>query len=454
MSDDLQQQADLDDLSAFDDQAPMGGPMLGSDDETLKKINRRTTPVGKIFFVVIVVGALGTGAWAFMQSEKYDARMEVFEPIASMDDADQRNAALREALQNAEFTDVKQRAIMNLGHFRDSAAVPLLIAALEDDAPVVVRSAAWALARIGSPDADQAEAKLLEILPETGEVDRNQVVWTLAMLGSQDQAFMDALIERFSAGGLQELDGFDDRVITRVLGIERLSSEELTNHEEESVRVLTAHALAEAGSDAVVAPLSRMLTNELEREGDAQSSEVIRAAAAGLGRTGSANAAGALFQMLQRAPGMNDTVIDALKKSTAAPQLASLLEEAEDVDTQRDLVRLLVETHDRRVVDTLAGLLGHEDLEIKSSAALALARFGDRRAVPTLFELTALEDNDDLVSDSLEAFRKVASPEITGQLADLLETHAYRKAAILRALGSTGDPAAARYIEAELDGDD
>ncbi|MEM9073314.1 MAG: HEAT repeat domain-containing protein, partial [Myxococcota bacterium] len=452
MSEELPTAGDVDDLSAFDAQAPLGSGelLIGSDAETIKKINRRSSPITKILFFVILAGVVGLGFWAFRHWSAQDTMMEVFEPIAAMEDPEQRNAALREVLQNAEFRDQKTRAIMNLGHFRDAAAVPQLILALDDD-PQVRRSAAWALGRIGSPDADAAKPKLLEVLAETGDVDRNQVVWTLAILGAQDEPFIEALLERFTAGGLQELDGFDDRRLTEVLGIPRLSSEELTNHEEESVRVLTAHALSEAASDEVVAPLARMLTNELGREGDAQSAEVIRAAASGLGRTGSAAAARPLFQMLQNEPGMNDTVIDALRKSTAAPQLASLLGEASDADVRRDLTRLLVETHDRRVVDALAGLLTDEDLEVKSMAALALAEYGDRRAAPVLFELTAVEDDDDMVSDALEALRWVASSEITDQIAALLETHAYRKAAVLRTLGATGDPGAARYIERELE---
>ncbi|MCA9615005.1 MAG: HEAT repeat domain-containing protein, partial [Myxococcales bacterium] len=269
----------------------------------------------------------------------------------------------------------------------------------------------------------------------------------------QDQAVLDALIARFSEGGLQELDGFDERVITRVLGTERLSSPDLTGHEVEGVRVLTAHALAEAGGEPVVAPLSRMLTEELGRQGQAQSSEVIRAAAAGLGRTGSPNGAEALFQALQRAPQMKDTVVDALKKSTGAPQIATMLERATG-DVREDLVGLLAESHDRRVVDTFASLLQDEAIEIRAKAARALANFGDRRAVPVLLEMTALTDNDELVSDALEDLRLVASPEITAQLGAMLETHAYRKAVVLRALGATGDAGAARFIERELNGDD
>lgn len=444
---------DFDDLSAFEADAPAAAPLMGgSDNDTLKQIKRRTSPAGKVVILLIIAAIGGAGVMAFRHMQASDTRMAVFEPIVEMTNPEQRNAALRAALEGADFEDVKIRAIRNLGHYRDANAVPQLIQALGGTAQVR-RDAAWALARIGSPAADQAKAKLLEVLAETNEIDRNQVVWTLATLNAQEPAVLEALIDRFSQGGLQELDGFDERVITRVLGIERLSSPDLTSHEVEGVRVLTAHALAEAGGDPVVAPLSRMLTGELERQGQAQSSEVIRATAAGLGRTGSPNGAEALFQALQRAPQMKDTVVDALKKSTGAPQIASMLARATG-DVREDLVTLLAESHDRRVVDTLAGLLSDESLEVRARAARALAGFGDRRAVPVLMEMTGLSDNDEMVSDALEDLRHVASPEITAQLGAMVETHAYRKAVVLRALGATGDSAAARYLERELSGDD
>jgi HEAT repeat protein len=444
---------DLDDLSAFEADAPAAAPLMGgNDNDTLKQIKRRTSPMGKVVIVLVLAAIGGAGFMAYRHMQASDTRMEVFEPIAAMEDPEQRNSALRAALEGAEFEDVKIRAIRNLGHYRDANAVPQLIQAL-DGTPQVRRDAAWALARIGSPAADQAKAKLLEVLPQTNEVDRNQVVWTLATLGVQDQPVLDALIERFSQGGLQELDGFDERVITRVLGTERLGSPDLTGHEVEGVRVLVAHALAEAGGDAVVAPLSRMLTGELARQGQAQSSEVIRATAAGLGRTGSPNGAEALFAALQNAPQMKDTVVDALKKSTGAPQIAAMLARATG-DVREDLVTLLAESHDRRVIDTLAGLLTDESLEVRAKAARALANFGDRRAVPVLMEMTALTDNDEMVSDALEDLRLVASAEITPQLGAMLETHAYRKAVVLRALGATGDANAARFLDRELEGDD
>ncbi|MEM7607218.1 MAG: HEAT repeat domain-containing protein, partial [Myxococcota bacterium] len=370
------------------------------------------------------------------------------------------NSCLRQVLETASFGDVKERALMNLGHRQDQEAVALITAQLDDNDAAVRRSAAWALARIGLPAAESARGKLAEILPETNEVDRSQVLWTLAVLRTQDDAVLGTLIEAFSQGQIQTLDGFEPRIVADVLGVERLSSPALTDHNSEPVRRLTAHALAENGTNVVITPLARMLQNEIQKPANAEegeeerSQEVIRATAAGLGRTGEADAARPLFAALGAEPNLQDTILDALEKSTSATDLAVLLPEAPNVEVKRAIVTLLAKSHDRRVADALAGLVTDEDLDVRSTAALALAQFGDARAKEALYGLTQLEDNDDLVSDALEHLRYVVDASDVSRLADLIEALPFRRAAILRALGATDSAAAVRPIAAQLDGDD
>ena len=72
-------------------------------------------------------------------------------------------AALRTTLEQAEHDDVKERAIRNLGHFKDQQSVPLLIKNLEKPG-IVRRAAALALAEIGLPAAAPAKPSVSDTI--------------------------------------------------------------------------------------------------------------------------------------------------------------------------------------------------------------------------------------------------------------------------------------------------
>lgn len=439
-----------DDLSMFDNDEPVPGYVMGSDDETLKQITKRTSTAGRIATVLILIAIPVLGYWGYQSTVAYETRMDRLEEINQMEDEAAIVPALRELLAQASHDDVRQRVIKNLGFFRDRDSVPAFIQALDTPGPVR-RDAAWALGRIGLPDAAPAKDKLLEVLPDCDARDKAQVLWTLAVL-REDRA-AEAIVEGFSQGMFSGMDDFDPAVITQVLGPARLGSDDLLNHAEVSVRVLTAHALAEAASPEVVDPLGRLIHFELQRPDDAQESEVIRAAAAGLGRTNDARAAEPLFALLQQKPNFRPAVIDALKRSTAAPGLIILMNAASDISVKRDLVRLVAESHDTRAADALASLLGSEDADIQQTAAFALADLGDRRAGPTLVQIARGED-EAASDEALRGIKKISNPELSASLVELLEALPYSKAAILRAMGLSGDQGLADEIEAELEGDD
>lgn len=433
--------------------APLESPLTDAEErQTLRKIEQHTTPFGRIVFALMAVGVLvtiGLWYWQHNTTEELQARLD---QIGSMQDVNQVKASLRELLPQVPDSndDIKWRIIKNIGHFKDAAAVPLLIKQL-DDGGQVRRAAAWALAQIGPPAANAAKAKLLEVLPKTDEKDRSQVVWTLALLHARQAS--DAILDQFSKGMLQNLDGFDPKVIADVLGPEQLASDKLINHPNESVRVLTAHALAESNDPKAIAPLSRLLRSEMKRPEGKRSSEVIRAAAAGLGRIGDPRAAAPLFEALQKLPKQRQAILNALRQSTGAKDLALLVKQSQTPDIKRELVQLLADTHDPASADTLASLLDSTDTEMRNTAAYALADLHDKRAMPVILELARSKDSG-TQDKAFARLRFVAGPDDLDALAQLMKDVPYRKADILKAMAATGSQAAARYIEPELKGDD
>ncbi|MEM6960891.1 MAG: HEAT repeat domain-containing protein [Myxococcota bacterium] len=411
---------------------------IENDDETLKKIGRKTTIFGRVSAFLIVGGAIFLGFVGWEASKEYEARMDGFDAIDRAEpplDGPAVLAKLRSILATSSHDDARSRAIKNLGHLRDVDSMPLFIENLARKGPVR-RDAAWAIGRIGLPDADVAREALLSQVSSLDARDEAQVLWTLALL--EETRAADTILAAFRAGRFSDMDGFDAAVLIRVLGPARLSSEALMTHESDSIRLLTAHALAEASNPSVADALTRMLEAELQRPEDQQQTEVIRAIAGGLGRAGDPLGARALFDLLHRKPTLRAAVLDALAKSTAGPQLAALMVETQDVGIQRDLADLVAKSHDDRVIDALVALLEHEEGELQKIAALGLAELSDTRAAPTLFKLAVAEDR--ATSDAaLEGLIKIAGPENAAELIELLQKLEGSQAAVIRALGATGD---------------
>ena len=432
------------DFSAYEDPLPDVG---GTDAETIKKINRRTSPFGRVVGALIIVGSIGLGYWAYESSVAYDSRMEPLQEAAKLE-GEARLAALRDAYAKARHEDVKERILLNLGAFGDKQSIPLMVDALNEKG-IVRRAAARALAHLGSPAADVAKPKLLEVLPKTDARDRAQVVWALAVLG--EQAAVPDILAEFAAGHLQNLEdlngeqSFDPKVIVDVVGPQQLASDELITHKDKAVRTLVAVALSEAATPDVVDPLIKLLDDE--------DTEVVRAAAAGLGRTGDPRAAQPLFDLLKRKAFMRQSILDAIGRSTAAPDVAKLLDKTDSVDLQRSLVSMLKDMHDPRVADTFAKLLDSEDGDIKQTAAIALAELGDVRASTVLLDLAESEERSTAL-DALDALALIAKPDIGKMLVPLLKDNPGRKASILKAIGKSGAESAGPAVMAELEGDD
>jgi HEAT repeat protein len=432
------------DFSQYEDPLPDVG---GSDDEIARKMNRRTSPFGRIVGTLIVAGSVGLAYWAYKSSISYDNRNAVLEEAAKLSGKEQ-SAALRAAFAQSEHEDVKERILLNLGHNKDLEAVPLMIQAL-DEPGIVRRSAARALAHIGLPGAEQAKAKLLEVLPKTDARDKAQVVWALAVL--KEQAAIPAILAEFTSGHLQNLEdldrkgAFDPKVIVDVVGPQRLASDELLKHPDKAVRTLVAASLSESATSEAVTPLTKLLEDT--------DPEVVKAAAAGLGRAGDPRGAGPLFALLQKTPSMRQSVLDAIAKSTSAPGISKLLHATDSVDLKRSLVSLLRDTHDPRVANTFAKLLGDADADIKETSAQALAELGDARAIPSLLEQAKSEDRTTAL-DALDALAMVGKPEVADALIPMLKDNPGRKAGLLKAIGKSGSTSAGATVQKEMTGDD
>jgi HEAT repeat protein len=414
-----------------------------SDEEALRKIGSRTTTTGKIMFVLILAGVLGLVYFYKVRSEAYESRMDGLKEAGALE-GDAMLAKIRGVLETTSYEDVKLRAIRNVSHFKDAQAVPLLIRELGANG-VVRAQAANALAAIGSPDADSAKPALLAALPTANEMDRSQLVWALAVL--KEPAASDAILTEFVKGIWQKNDSFDPKVISDAIGTEKLSSPELSGHADKPVRALVAMALSEAASPAVAPALVRMISRADEDP------EVIRAAVAGIGRAGDPSAAGPLFDLMTRRADMRTSVLDALGKATAAPQLVTLLGQAKDPNIKRDVVRLLRKTFDPRAADAFAALVNDTDEDTRVESAHALAELGDPRAVPALVTLASGED-DGAASEALDALRELGAPAAAEGLLPLIEKFPGRKASLLRALGASHAEAACATLEKELKGDD
>lgn len=421
-------------------------------DQELRKLGRRTTWGGVIMIALLVLGAAAIAAFFWVRNRASGARWAAYESAQEQSQsAEEFLSRIRPLLPAADFADVKIRIMQKLAQYRDTEAVSLVIAELHSEVSIVRAQAARTLAAIGSPGADAAKPHLLRVLPRTDVADRAPVVWALAVLG--EAAASEAIIEEFRGGRLQGQEGFDPRVVSAVLGPQRLSSDALLNHDEVSVRTLTAEALAETATPEIVEPLGRLVRFELARgEPD---ENVLRAAASGLGRAGDERAGQALVNLLAGRPRMRAVVLDALRRTVGAPGLATLLDSTSDVSIERELVRTLARGHDPRALETLADLLDHADAEIQQHAAFGLAELGDARSVPVLL---ALARADDLATarQALLHLRELGAPGAASGLMEMLHDARFRnrRASVLRALGRTGALGAGPVVLRYLDGED
>lgn len=421
------------------------------DDQALRKIGRRTSTFGSVVGFLLLASGIGLGGFSYWRHTVNEEQWAAYRRLhndPSEGGAEDLEDFLRQVRGMLEArpvdNDLRFELMTELEEHRDAEAVPLLTTLIDE--PGVIRAhAARALSAIGSPDADAAKPALLRALPSCTAADRVPVVWALAVLN--EPAAADAIVTEFANGSLQHMDGFDPRIISRVLGPTRLASETLTHHETAGVRNLVAQALSEIGTPEVVDPLASMLEDEDDN--------VRRNAAAGLGRIGDPRAAQALFAAVRANASMRVAVNDALRRSTGARGLAVLLAEARDEVERADLATMLRNTHDPAAADALASLLTDTSETIRIEAAHGLAEVGDARAVPVLLDLAA-SPSLETARDALDQLKIVTAPGAAERLIPLLDGDEWiaRRSGVLRALGITGSTDAGRAMMSHLEGDD
>src|SRR3712207_1469862 len=96
----------------------------------------------------------------------------------------------RERFRGSPIKRTKRRGLLRnvavaLGNWGDPCAVPALIRALEDPEPLIRGHAAWALGRIGGPEAQRALRE--RQLVETDEWAREELALALAGDATNDQ---------------------------------------------------------------------------------------------------------------------------------------------------------------------------------------------------------------------------------------------------------------------------
>ncbi len=435
----------------------------GSDEDVARKIARRSSPLGRIVTVLCIGGAAFL-AWTYVQQNAAkEARWSVWEKANTAANNDHEApaflAAIREDLSKTTFEDVKVSYIIALGIASDAAAVPSLIAELKNPSSVVRGESARALAYIGLPAAESAKSALMEALPTTDIGHRARLVWALAKLREARAA--DDIVKEFVDGRLESQEDWDAKIVTDALGIARLSSDPILRHPSAKVRALVASALAEAGTSEVVDPLIKMIEDanvETPGESDERKRErtvILREAAAGLGRTGDPRAARPLFEVLTRRADVRYEVLDAIRRSTAAPNIAAMLPGATDVGIRREMIKMLRSSHDARIADVLVAEIARPDVDadIKEEAAFALAELGDPRGAGALLVYAQGEDNP-LANQALDALRALRAPVDVGAMEALMEERVGRRATILRVLAASGSQEAGPVLVKALATDD
>ncbi len=415
------------------------------------------TPQSKAAIALGVLALVAIAGYFVSRRQSYAHRMDLVDQAGNMQDVPSLLAKLREAYGKTSYVDVKERILLNLGHYRDAESMPIYIDALKKKGRVR-RAAAMAIIQIGLPAAEPARAALVEALPKTSAVDRAPVVWALTLLREPQAA--DAIIKEFERGTLQYQEGFSPRIISDALGTGNLTSARLLESPNAAVRELAAQALGTASGSAGAersAALLKLFDSELARPAGsgagARSEAVLAYAAAGVARVADETGCAKLAKALEANRDLSSRVLKTIESEADARGLGLMLKAASRPELRYALAARLAGSHDPLAAEPLAALLSDADPKLRWIAAKGLSELGDARAQVELIAVAKGSDTGK-AREALTDLRDVATSGLTKNLAALLKEQPSRRADILRALGKTGDRNAANIIRKELKSDD
>jgi hypothetical protein len=324
------------------------------------------TKIGVLILLLVVGG--GTG-FVIHRSQTRAAQVAARESALDAP-AESALPVLRTLIADSILDDASRvRAIARVGELRDDGAVPALVDSLSrtDD---IRLAAADALARIGSPGAAPAEARLLELTHDAQVTNPLPYAWALATIGHADSA--ELVVAAIPSGDAQALPSYDAILLARTLGVARLISR--LGHPDARIRQFAASSLGPLCDASAVGPLT-VAAADPERE-------VHLAALVSLGRCSTPEALTALDQNLDRDRTLWPALQTVFLADVGAPAMAVLIAHVADGRTRSAMLTALAEIADPRAGDALVTELERRpdlDGRIRLQIAAALAEVSDPR---------------------------------------------------------------------------
>ncbi|CAN5752299.1 hypothetical protein BH09MYX1_BH09MYX1_25400 [soil metagenome] len=363
---------------------PMTGGYGSGDDGNFKK--GATKPILIVVALLIVIAGVALAIFAVKgETEKMTVDQIAAErkAIAVLPKADQL-PKWREWAKRDDVPALQQDAFANLAWAKDDEGLKLIIEhGLGSSDHRLRGTAATAIYDYGSPKADSAKPKLLEILKEADKTDKPQICWALAVL--KESGAFDEILSEYRAGNLgsiQKLDGypaFNPEILAGAVTLDKLAS--YAGDENDSVRQLVATILSNTADPKWTDTLVKLVQDK--------DISVAREAAVGLGKIANEATIGPLLAALDKSDkDSRQKFLEALRDGVGAQGLILALRSIQvghEYFQTKQLFDMLRDLEDPRGGDFLVKYLDTNPLpHWRTEAALRLAEIGDVRAAPHL----------------------------------------------------------------------